>query len=153
MENPDILIIGSGVVGLSIADVLSERYPDQSIIILEKELSLGEHASGRNSGVIHAGFYYSKDSLKAKLTRDGNVLMHAFCQEHKIELNRCGKVVVARNSFEDRQIETLLERGQQNGVPLELLDQKQLGEVEPNAKTFSRALFSPTTSSVLIIFV
>jgi len=83
MHKPDFLIIGGGVIGLSIARRLKHLYTDSSVIILEKEPACGLHASGRNSGVLHAGFYYSPDSLKAQLTRQGNERLRAYCQEKK----------------------------------------------------------------------
>src|SRR5690348_10118880 len=93
----DFVIIGAGIVGLSIARELKRRYSDCSVLVLEKEEQIGEHASGRNSGVLHAGFYYTKDSLKAKFTRDGNRRLTAYCEDKKIAINRCGKLVVVRN--------------------------------------------------------
>ena len=91
----DFLVIGGGVVGLSIARELKIRYRESNIIILEKEDKCGLHASGRNSGVLHAGFYYTSDSLKAKFTRVGNQQLTEFCNSKNIPLNNCGKLVVA----------------------------------------------------------
>ena len=144
----DFLIIGAGIVGISIAMELKSRYKNARIMLMEKESTLGAHASGRNSGVIHAGFYYSSDSLKAKLTRKGNQALHNFCDEMKIPVNRCGKLVVAKNEQEDKQLDVLYNLGNKNGVPLELLDKNQAMEIEPRIKTFKRCLYSPTTSSV-----
>ena len=92
----DIAVVGGGIVGLAVADAALARSPDSSLVVLDKEPALGAHASGRNSGVLHAGFYYTPDSLKARLTRRGNALLHAFCDEHGIPVRRCGKLVVAR---------------------------------------------------------
>ena len=91
----DFLIIGAGIVGLAVAKALREVYPEKEICIIEKESSLGAHASGRNSGVLHAGFYYTPDSLKAKFTRQGNQELKEFCEEKGLRLNKCGKIVVA----------------------------------------------------------
>jgi Predicted dehydrogenase len=77
----DFLIIGAGIIGLAIAKALREIYPEKEICIIEKETNLGAHASGRNSGVLHAGFYYTSDSLKAKFTRQGNQELKEFCEE------------------------------------------------------------------------
>jgi L-2-hydroxyglutarate oxidase len=143
----DFLVIGGGVVGISIARELKRRHPGASISLLEKEAECGLHASGRNSGVIHAGFYYSADSLKAKFTRAGNIALTAYCMEKKIPLNRCGKLVVARNAEELPQLDELLRRGAANGVPLESLTQEEAEKIEPRVKTYRRAIFSPTTSS------
>src|ERR1700722_17725009 len=97
MPGADFLVIGGGVIGISIARELKRRHSDASVCVLEKENACGLHASGRNSGVIHAGFYYSADSLKAKLARAGNVALTAYCEARKIPLNKCGKLVVARD--------------------------------------------------------
>jgi len=94
VEQADILICGAGVVGLTIAKVLLERGVE-NVVILEKEHGLGQHASGRNSGVLHAGIYYPADSLKAKLCLQGNRLMKAYCKEKGLPLRESGKVVVA----------------------------------------------------------
>jgi len=144
----DFLIIGSGVIGVAIALSLSNKYPHASIIVLEKEAAPGAHASGRNSGVLHAGFYYSNDSLKARFTRDGNQELNAFCKSRNLSLNECGKLVVAKNEVEDQALDTLFERGQQNGVTLEILSEKEAKEIEPRVKTWKRALYSPTTAVV-----
>src|SRR5712675_183075 len=85
----DFLVIGGGILGLKIALELKKRFPGQSVTVLEKEASCGLHASGRNSGVIHAGFYYSPDSLKARFTRDGNRLLTEYCGSQKIAVNHC----------------------------------------------------------------
>lgn len=144
----DFLVIGCGVVGLSVARELRKRSPSAKICVLEKESTVGVHASGRNSGVIHAGFYYSPDSMKAKLTRRGNLDLHDFCELNKIPVNRCGKLVVATNEQEDGHLDLLAERGRANDVPLEIVDRQQTTEIEPRAKTFRRSLWSPSTSSV-----
>lgn len=147
MKKADFLIIGGGVVGLSIARELKVRFSDARVTLLEKEPKLGLHASGRNSGVIHAGFYYSADSLKAKLTRAGNLALSAYCESKGIPINRCGKLVVAQNEAELSQLDELLRRGAANGVPLESISEREMLEIEPRAKTHERAIFSPTTSS------
>jgi L-2-hydroxyglutarate oxidase len=143
----DFLVIGGGIVGLSIARELRGRFSDASVILIEKEPACGLHASGRNSGVLHAGFYYSADSLKAKFTRAGNRAMTAYCEERNIPLNKCGKLVVAKDEAELPQLDELLARGARNNVPLESLTEEQAREIEPRVKTYRRAIFSPTTSS------
>ena len=85
-ESPDFLIIGAGIVGLTVALQLKKQFPDSEIIIIEKEKKLGVHASGRNSGVLLAGFYYSANSLKAKLCRDGNYFWREYCLEKKLKM-------------------------------------------------------------------
>lgn len=147
-QNADFIVIGGGIVGLCIARDLKHRYRDCRVLVLEKEEHVGEHASGRNSGVLHAGFYYTKDSLKAKFTREGNRLLTAYCVENKLPLNRCGKLVVVRNEKDLNGLRELLQRGQQNGIALELITAREAQEIEPRVKTREQALFSPTTSTV-----
>lgn len=143
----DFLVIGGGIMGVSLAREIKARFSDASVVVLEKEPGLGAHASGRNSGVIHAGFYYSADSLKAKLTRQGNQALTAYCDEHRIPINRCGKLVVARSAGDLPQLDELLRRGKANQVPLEPISADEARKIEPRVKTFERAIFSPTTSS------
>ncbi len=147
-KTADFLIIGAGVIGINLARNLKKRYPDARIIVLEKETNLGEHASGRNSGVLHAGFYYTKDSLKAKFTKLGNEALTQYCLDKKIPINRCGKLVVARDEKDLPGLYELLERGKINKIELELISDKEARELEPRVKTHEMALFSPTTSSV-----
>lgn len=144
----DFLIIGAGIIGLTTAYHLKLKYPDASVLILEKDSGVALHASGRNSGVLHAGFYYSADSLKAKFCRDGNRAMRAYCEEHGVRINPCGKLVVAGNEQEVEGLRELKRRGDKNGVPVELIDERQAAEIEPNAVTYHYALLSPTTASV-----
>jgi L-2-hydroxyglutarate oxidase LhgO len=144
----DFLVIGGGIIGLNLAIVAKQRYPRQRVVLFEKEKSCGLHASGRNSGVLHAGFYYTHDSLKARFTREGNREMSDYCRERGLRMNRCGKLVVARNEQELSTLEELLNRGRRNGVELQELSADEAREIEPRARTFRKALFSPTTSSV-----
>ena len=145
---PDFLIIGAGIVGLTIALELKKQFSDASVTIIEKEEHPGLHASGRNSGVLHAGFYYTADSLKAKLCRDGNLAWREYCQENNLTLNHCGKLVIARNEEELLGLDELYKRGQVNGVELEMISADRALEIEPNVYTFDRALWSPTTATV-----
>lgn len=138
MITTDILIVGGGIVGVSIAKELTSRHPDLNITLLEKENAVACHASGRNSGVLHAGFYYSPDSLKARFTVEGNRLLTEYCLQHNLTINRCGKVVVAKDEKELEGIFELKRRGDKNGVTLELIDEKRLTELEPNARTLIR---------------
>ncbi|MCY2687963.1 L-2-hydroxyglutarate oxidase [Salinimicrobium sp. TH3] len=144
----DFLIIGAGVIGLTTAYELKKTQPECTIAIIEKEPDVARHASGRNSGVLHAGFYYTSDSLKAKFTKDGNRLMKEFCRENEIYINECKKVVVATNEEELKSLYELEKRGKQNNVDVRLIDEEELYQIEPNSKTFKKALFSPTTASV-----
>lgn len=147
MMTADFLVVGGGVVGLSIARELKRRFSDTKVALVEKEPECGLHASGRNSGVIHAGFYYTADSLKAKFTRDGNRMLLQYCEEKKIPVNKCGKLVVAKDETELPQLDELLRRGKANGVMLESISADDAAKIEPRVKTFERAIFSPATST------
>jgi (S)-2-hydroxyglutarate dehydrogenase len=144
----DFVVVGGGVVGLTIALELRRRQPDAAIVVLEKEPRAGEHQSGRNSGVLHAGFYYAADSLKARLCRDGNRRMQTWCDEQGIAVRRCGKLVVARIEAEHARLDELASRARANGVRLEPVDEADACRIEPLARTVGRALWSPTTAVV-----
>ena len=147
MRTADVAVVGGGIVGLALADAVLAADPARTVVVLDKESMLGAHASGRNSGVLHAGFYYAPDSLKARLTRRGNQLLHEFCDEHGIPVNRCGKLVVAQRVEDVTALAELHARATANDVPVELVDVAQARELEPLARTVDRALWSPTTSS------
>jgi len=144
----DFLIIGAGIIGVSVAAELKVRYPETKIILLEKEPAIGLHASGRNSGVLHAGFYYTSDSLKAKFTRTGNIQLTDFCESRKLKINKIGKLVVAQNEKDLLVLDELLKRAIDNDVPLHDIDEVEAKKIEPRVKTYQRALYSPTTSTV-----
>jgi len=144
----DFLVIGGGVIGLNIARGLRSTFSGASVHLVEKEVDCGLHASGRNSGVLHAGFYYSPDSLKAKFTWRGNRLLTGYCEGKKIPLNKCGKLVVARDRADHTGLDELLRRGRANGIPLEEISEKEAKSIEPRVKTCERALFSSATSTV-----
>lgn len=147
ISNCDFLVIGSGIIGVSVARELRKTYPKASVVVLEKEATLGLHASGRNSGVLHAGFYYTADSLKARFTREGNQLLREYCKAKGLPLNECGKLVVARNEADLTQMDELLRRGTANGVTLESITEEEARQIEPRVKTFQRAIFSPRTAT------
>jgi len=144
----DFVIIGGGIVGLSIAKALIEKNNKSSIVLIEKEVEVAMHASGRNSGVLHAGFYYSENSLKAKFAKVGNQEMREYCKAHHLKINECGKVVLAQNKDEVKGLEELKRRGDINGVELKWIDAKELNKKYPNLKTTKKALWSPTTSTI-----
>ena len=148
MKAADNLIIGGGVIGLSVAREIKRRWPEQSVVVLEKEDEVGRHASGRNSGVIHAGFYYAPDSLKAHLTSHGNRALREYCDEHSIAVNNCGKLVVTQNHDEVTILRQLFERGVANGVHLEMLNDHETRAIEPRARTVEAAIFSPDTAVI-----
>jgi (S)-2-hydroxyglutarate dehydrogenase len=145
-KNVDFLIVGCGILGLSIGLEILRNFPASRTLILDKESSSGSHASGRNSGVLHAGFYYSADSLKAKFCADGNLELRKVIRDHNIPLLECGKVVVAQNESELAQLIKLHERGNQNGVKQEILPASDLSNFEPYARTHKEFLWSPNTA-------
>ena len=145
-HQPDLAIIGGGIVGLALADAWLTTHPADDVVVFDKETELARHASGRNSGVLHAGFYYAPDSLKAQLTRDGNAQLRTFCADRGVRVRETGKVVVTQNEDELPALQDLLTRGRANGVELELIDEQQLHELEPLARTTHRALWSPNTA-------
>jgi len=147
LDNAEILIVGAGIIGLTIArELVKAGYDD--IVIIDKEPELGRHASGRNSGVLHAGIYYSPDSLKARLCLNGNFLMRAYCREKGLPLLENGKVIVARTAGELPTLNELHRRAVANGAKVEMIDEQQVAEIEPNARTVERALFSHYTAVV-----
>lgn len=148
MEHCDLLVIGGGVVGLSAARAWILRHPADRVVVLEKEAEVGAHASGRNSGVLHAGFYYSTDSLKARFTVEGNRAMAAFCDAHDVPVRRCGKLVVCRDERERAVLDLLFDRGQANGARLERLSAAEARRIEPRVRTHEAALWSPDTAVV-----
>ena len=128
----DYAIIGGGIVGLATALALCRRYPKAQIILFEKEPEFARHQSGRNSGVIHSGIYYTPRSLKARFAREGNHSMIEFCRNHGIPYEVCGKVIVAVEEKELPVLENLFQRGLQNHLKVERLSAAQVQEIEPH---------------------
>src|SRR5579863_4051855 len=129
----DVIIVGGGIVGLAVALEITKHFPRLRLLLLEKENDVGRHQSGHNSGVIHSGIYYKPGSLKAKLCVEGAASMVAFCREHAIPIEICGKIIVATTVEEVPRLQGLLERGQANGISgLRLLDKSQAREIEPH---------------------
>jgi L-2-hydroxyglutarate oxidase LhgO len=142
----DQIIIGAGIVGISLGLALLERDPSRKVLIIDKEGKPGVHASGRNSGVLHAGFYYSPDSLKAKFCRLGNLELRKFCKENNLQILETGKVVVCQDKKDVTRLEELYRRGVANEVNIEILDSKDLEKIEPAAQTIDKFIWSPTTA-------
>ncbi len=142
----DYIVIGAGIVGISLGLAILERSPEKKVLIIDKESKPGVHASGRNSGVLHAGFYYSPDSLKAKFCRLGNLELKNFCKENNIPILETGKVVVCQSKSDVSKLEDLFRRGVANGVDIEILDKTELNKIEPAAKTIDKFIWSPTTA-------
>ena len=144
----DIGIVGGGIIGLSTALQISNTYPDLRLIVLEKEGDLGLHQSSRNSGVIHSGIYYRPDSMKAKTCVSGARKMIEFAQEHNINHEICGKVIVATNQMQIPRLEELYKRAKANGVEgIKMIEKEELLEKEPYAKGV-KALWVPSTGII-----
>jgi len=141
------LIIGGGIVGLATAYAVLQRFPGRKVTVLEKEDRLAAHQTGRNSGVIHSGIYYKPGSFKARFCKAGNASMVAFCRDHGIAHELCGKVIVATEPDELPQLEKLYQRGLDNGLEVRRLDSIQMREVEPHMAGMS-ALQVPSTGIV-----
>jgi len=144
----DYLIVGSGIIGMTIAYELINKNKNLSIAMIDKENDVAKHASGRNSGVLHAGFYYTANSLKAKLTVEGNAKMKKFCYEHNIFINETKKIVIAKNKLELEALYELQNRAEINGVNTKIIDENEVLKIDPNIKTYKKALYSPSTASL-----
>lgn len=132
LNKVDVLIIGGGIVGLATGFRISQRFPHLTITMVEKESELAKHQSGRNSGVLHSGIYYKPGSKKAINCHRGREAMVAFCKEHGIAHEICGKVIVATTDEEIGLLKTLYERGKKNNVDCEWISAEQLREREPH---------------------
>lgn len=143
-----VVIVGGGILGLAAGRLLALERPDVEVVLLEKEPLLAQHQTGRNSGVVHAGLYYEPGSLKARLCRRGGELLRAFCLEHELPFDECGKVLVATQEGELPRLERILERARANGVAeTRLIDATELRALEPHTVGIA-ALHSPTTAIV-----
>lgn len=130
----DYVIVGGGIVGLSVAYALKQQEPEATIQIVEKEKEVACHQTGHNSGVIHSGIYYKPGSFKAKFAKAGSESMRSFCIEHGLEVDICGKVIVATEEKELPQLENLYQRGLDNGLKVDLLSREELLEIEPHVR-------------------
>lgn len=149
MNNTDIAILGGGMVGLALAYRVTERWPDLSITIIDKESGIGRHSSGRNSGVLHAGIYYTPGTLKAQVCVQGARRLRAWCEAEGLPVLACGKVIAPQSAELDGQLELLLERGRANGAEVRLIDQQDFQQRVPDGRTATgRALWSPGTCVV-----
>jgi len=146
MMDADITIIGAGVVGLAIAEKLSEEH--KNVFLVEKHLTFGQETSSRSSEVIHAGIYYNKGSLKSKLCVEGKWLLYDYCKKYDIPYNKCGKLIVATSQEEVAIIEGIMQTAIRNGVDdMLIFGREQIAELEPNIFAL-KALFSPSTGIV-----
>lgn len=147
-QSVDYLIVGGGIVGLTVAHELRKRYPAASIALLEKEAALGKHASGRNSGVLHSGIYYDGSTLKAKVCAEGARRMKAFAAEHGINCQHSGKVIVATSPQDLPVIDRLLKNAQENGIRAERLDEQGVHKIEPHAGVYQQGIHCPDTAVI-----
>ena len=132
-QSYDIAVIGGGIVGLSVGMEMTRRFPHLRLLLLEKERALAQHQTGHNSGVIHSGVYYKPGSLKARMCVEGAAALIAFCEEHGIPYEICGKVIVATREEEIPRVEELRRRGEVNGIAgLRLITPEELREIEPH---------------------
>jgi len=143
----DYCIIGAGIIGLTIAYELTKRHPSARLIVIDKETGPAQHQTGRNSGVIHAGVYYTPGSLKATLCRKGVPTITDFCTKHQVAFEQCGKLIVAVDNEEAAQLGNLYERGQKNGIQAKRISKTEMAEIEPGITGVS-AILSPTTGIV-----
>ncbi len=144
----DLVVVGAGILGLATAREFLLHHPGLSLLVLEREGSIGRHQTGHNSGVIHSGIYYRPGSLKAQLCLEGGRLLIEFCQANAIPVERCGKLIVATEPAELERLDELRQRGIANSVPgLELVGPERIREIEPHVRGI-RALYSPTTAIV-----
>jgi len=144
----DYAVVGGGIIGLAVARELQRRRPDETVVVLEREQTVGSHQTGHNSGVVHQGVYYAPGSLKATLCRRGADLLYDFCAEREINVERCGKLIVAADARELPRLDELHRRGLENGVPgLRRLTGAEVRQIEPHARAVA-ALHSPETGIV-----
>ena len=133
MEEFDIVIIGGGIVGLTIAYQAKINGEKKKILVIDKEYQLGLHTSGRNSGVIHAGIYYEPNTIKAKVCIQGGKRLKDWVKKRNLPINECGKLIVAQREDLDSQLDLLAARGVQNGADLELCDSRTIEKLVPGA--------------------
>jgi L-2-hydroxyglutarate oxidase len=143
----DVVIVGAGIVGLATAYQLLRRQPSLKVSVIEKEPSVAMHQTGRNSGVLHSGIYYTPGSMKATTCRRGKLAMEEFCQTHSIPWDRCGKTIVAVDDSELAALARIEQRGLANGVECRRIDAYELKQIEPHANGVA-ALFVPETGIV-----
>jgi (S)-2-hydroxyglutarate dehydrogenase len=144
----DFVIVGAGIVGLTVAYELVKRNPRAQIAILEKESAPGIHASGRNSGVLHCGIYYGSDTLKARVCSSGAKRMIEFAKAEGIAYNQCGKVILATSEQQLPVVENLLKNAQENHITAERINHQQVRELEPFAAQELAAIYCPTTAVI-----
>lgn len=144
----DYVIVGAGIVGLTVAYELKNRNPNATIAIFEKEAEIGQHASGRNSGVVHCGIYYGSDTRKAKVCKEGALELLDFARAHNISYSQTGKVIVATSEEQLPTIEKLLQNAEHADIKARLLSRKELQKLEPRAAPGPAAIHCPDTAVI-----
>jgi (S)-2-hydroxyglutarate dehydrogenase len=149
MNTSDVIIIGGGIVGLTLARAFLLKDPSCKVVVLEKEVDSISHGTGRNSGVIHSGIYYAENSLRAKLCVQGAVLMREYADNHGLWIDHCGKLLIPPTEGALASIPVLKARGEVNGVEVVAVGAEEMRELEPRSNThFAQALFIPVTAVV-----
>lgn len=148
----DLVVIGGGIVGLATAYRFTQRFPGKRVVVLEKEPRVAQHQTGRNSGVLHSGIYYTPGSLKATNCLAGKHALEEFCATHKVPFETCGKVIVAVEESERPALERIYQRGQANSVPCEIIGVERLRELEPHTRGVA-AIHVPSTGIIDYIAV
>jgi L-2-hydroxyglutarate oxidase LhgO len=144
LREVDFLIVGAGIIGLSLAWNLKKIYNKKKILVIDKENNFGFHSSGRNSGVIHSGIYYKKGSLKSIFSKEGNLFFKQFCDKYKINVKSTGKLIVPTNEQELEQLFTLKNNADENQIEFFVVDDKEVLKIEENVKLYKQALYVPS---------
>ena len=145
MDSVEVVVIGAGVVGLAVARALA--LAGREVMVIEKEHSIGQGISSRNSEVVHAGLYYATGSLKAQLCVRGKEMLYDYCEERGLPIQRCGKLIVATDESQLPKLEKIEAQAKANGVPVQRLTREEAKELEPQLECIA-ALLSPTTGIV-----
>ena len=149
IKSCDYLIVGGGIVGLTIANQLAQRKFTSNIIVIDKEDELGQHSSGRNSGVLHAGIYYEPGSLKSKVCVSGATRLKEWMIDRGLSIKKCGKLIIPQKAELDPQLDNLFNRGKENGALISFVNAREIEKIVPEANiTSGRGLWSPNTSVV-----
>ena len=148
VDTYDFVVVGAGIVGLTVSYELIKKHPNATIAVIEKEVGSGVHASGRNSGVLHSGIYYGSDTYKARVCAQGGRRMIEFAQEEGIQYSKCGKVILATSNEQLPTVSQLLINAKENNIPAEKIDNQQVKELEPYAADSVAAIFCPSTAVI-----
>ncbi|TAN71706.1 MAG: L-2-hydroxyglutarate oxidase [Gallionella sp.] len=144
----DYVVVGAGIVGLAVANEIKSRRPAARVAVLEKEREPGQHASGRNSGVLHCGIYYASDTVKAQVCAKGGERMMKFAQEHSIPFKKSGKVILATSINDIPTVDRLLRNAAANGIHAYKIGSSELREIEPHAAHAEAAVYCPDTAVI-----